>query len=66
VLHDTSSRRLGFAMEMGEYDFVGEEGDPFKVGGAIGGRAAEEFVLVAAPLAIIPTDESGLAELANR
>ena len=45
---------------MGEDDFMGEEGNPLEGGGAVGGSAADEFVL-----AVGPSDESGLAELMN-
>ena len=44
---------------------MGEERGPFKGGGAVGVGAANKLVLVAAPLAIIPTDEFCLTELAN-
>ena len=37
--------RLGFAMEVGEHDFVGEERGPFEGGGAVGVGSAQKFVL---------------------
>ena len=45
---------------MGEDDFVGEEGNPLKGGGAVGPGAADQFVF-----AVRPADESSLTELSN-
>ena len=42
---DTSYRWIGFAVEVGEHDFVGEERGPFKGGGAVGIGAAQKLVL---------------------
>jgi hypothetical protein len=50
----------GFTVEVGEYDFVGEERDPFEGGGAVVVGAANQFVL-----AIGDFYQSGLAELAD-
>ncbi len=38
-------RRLGFAVEVGEHDFVGEECGPFEGGGAVGIGSAQKLVL---------------------
>ena len=56
-------RRLGqwrFPMEMGEHDFVGEQGGPFKGGGSVGIGAADQFILSVGEL-----DKFGLSELAD-
>ena len=37
--------RLGFPVEVGEHDFVGEERGPLEGGGAVGIGAADEFML---------------------
>ena len=50
--------RDGLAVEVGEDDLVGEEGDPFEGVRAVGGGAANEFVL-----AVAMFDEPGGAEL---
>ncbi len=41
----SATGKLGFTVEMGEYDFVGEERGPFKGGGAVGIGAAQKLVL---------------------
>ena len=51
----------GFAVEVGEHDFMGEERHPLKGGGAISIRAAEELVFPVGQF-----HQSGLAELADK
>ena len=51
---------LDIPVEMREHDFMGEERGPFKRGGPVGGRAADQFML-----AMRQADEAGCAELAD-
>ena len=41
----SATGKLGFPVEVGEHDFVGEERGPLKGSGAVGIGAADEFVL---------------------
>ena len=53
-------QRHRFAVEVGEDDFVGKQRGPFKCSGAVGVRAADEFVLTVGQF-----HQFGLAELAD-
>ncbi len=62
----TTDRGLWCGVPIGfKHDVVGEQGGPEERVAAIGVGAANEFMAVAAPLAVIPTDEFTFAKLAD-